>query len=72
MRSKLLLGYDECNCSKTRGESLISLACNPAKSHVCVVGTDGGHFCEWDFRFPKEPAYIAFVDEPIKLSLIHI
>ena len=66
MRSKLLLGYNECNPSEMRGESLISLACNPGKSHVCVVGTDGGHFCEWDFRFPKEPVYIAFVDEPIK------
>ena len=66
-RSTLRLGYGQFNSSdKIRGESLISLACNPAKSHVCVVGTDGGHLCEWDFRYPKEPTYIEYVDGSIK------
>jgi WD40 repeat protein len=66
VKSKLLLRCHEYSSNKGRGESLISLACNPAKSHVCVVGTDGGHLYEWDFRFPKEPAYTDMVDGPVK------
>lgn len=65
-RSTLLLGCEEYSSVKSNRESLISLACNPAKSHVCVVGTVGGHLSEWDFRYPKEPAYTEMVDGPIK------
>lgn len=64
--SVLHLGCEEYLSNKRIRGSLISSACNPAKSHVCVVGSDVGHFVEWDFRYPKEPTYTEIVDGAIK------
>ncbi|KAI8102130.1 hypothetical protein M9435_005736 [Picochlorum sp. BPE23] len=53
--SSMCMGYDEYIAE--HHEPLLSLASNPAKSHVCVTGSSAGEFSEWDFRYPKEPTF---------------
>ena len=60
---------DRQRCGLTLGQTnegsqapIVSLANNPAKSHVSVTGRQSGEIQEWDMRSPKSPTLTTSVD----------